>query len=288
VTLTRLAVWLRLAEEPNPLPLPKLADTIRQGDSLREETWRGLPEHVDIILGNPPFVAHLSGTEREMLAQRFPMAKGRSDLAYYFLELCCRKVGPDGLFGLVLPNRLFSSRDASDLRALVSRDYDLRVIVDFGSNEVFVGTTSYIALLTAQRKSRNNKSPIARYIRVRHLHDRFPAWVIEHAMYERGYYHDNFVTSYDVEQPSGPSRWLFLSPETKRLRMQLEQDSTPLGEVADLPQGIKTGANDVFVVALVEPRVGGKVKVQNGFGDVHWIETRYLQRVAFGSDNPAL
>jgi hypothetical protein len=284
VTLARLAVWLRLAEEPKPLPLPRLADNIRQGDSLRDETWKGLPAQVDLLLGNPPFVAHLPPADRDRLAARFPTARGRSDLAYYFLELSVHKLAPGGFFGLVFPNRLFSSRDASELRQFLTNECCLLSVVDFGSNEVFVGTTSYIALLHGAKRLEGDVAKPLRFIRVRHVPARFPAWIIESAERQRGYVSNDFVVSYDVGSPSGPARWLFLSPSEKQFRMQLEQESTLLGDIAELPQGIKTAANDVFVVALSSPPVGERVNVLNGFGDSAWIETRFLHKVVFGAD----
>jgi hypothetical protein len=58
LTLARLSLWLRLAEEPTPLPLPSLSGSIVCGDSLQESTWANLPDSFEIVLvsrvRNPP------------------------------------------------------------------------------------------------------------------------------------------------------------------------------------------------------------------------------------------
>ena len=115
VTLARLALWLRFAEEPNPLPLPRLEEVIIHGDSLREETWSQLPQTYDVILGNPPFIATGKIQSRTELQRRFQTAQGRFDYSYLFVELAITKLRPGGLLGLVVPNRLFINRDAGTM-----------------------------------------------------------------------------------------------------------------------------------------------------------------------------
>jgi len=94
------------------------------------------------------------------------------------------------------------------------------------------------------------------------------------------------VTTYMSAHPLGGEPWLLLSDAQKRRQAALKDDSIELSEIASVFQGIKTGANDIFVVKsdidIAETETVSKVV--NGFGDAALIETAALRRVVFGSD----
>jgi hypothetical protein len=109
VTLARLSVWLRLTEEPNALPLPKLTECIVEGDSLDEKVWANLPDSFDIILGNPPFLASGYLQKRESLAKRFETAEGRFDYAFLFYEQALKRLRNGGARTRTSPQLLTSA-----------------------------------------------------------------------------------------------------------------------------------------------------------------------------------
>ena len=152
VTMSRMNLWLRLTEEPDALPLPSFDDVVILGDSLSDEVWADLPEAYDIVVGNPPFVATSSIQSREELAKRFVTAKGRFDYSHLFIEQAINKLAPGGVLGMVVPNRLFRNRDAGTIRQLLTTQTDLLSIIDFGSNEVFTGASSYIGAIVAKKR----------------------------------------------------------------------------------------------------------------------------------------
>jgi type I restriction-modification system DNA methylase subunit len=284
VRLAQLSVWLRLAEEPEPLPLPSLTKAIRTGDSLVAHAWDDLPAEYDIALGNPPFIPSISIENRENIERTFSVAEGRFDLAYVFLELCDRKLKVGGVFGLVAPNRVFTSRDGAAVRSLLAHDFNLLTVVDFGSNQVFPGASSYVALLVAEKVASRSQSQLLRYMRVKSIPERFPEWMLESADASGHDFQNAHLDAFNCSQPPTDDRWFFISPSMRALRLKAEQDSVPLGEIAELPQGIKTGANDYFVVDIISPATGRICKVVNGLGDQHQIESACLRPVVFGSD----
>src|SRR5690606_30020168 len=87
VTMARLNLWTRFTQEPFPLPLPRLAEVVVQGDSLASDVWERLPQTYDIVLGNPPFLATGQAPNKAKLAERFETATGRFDYSYLFVEL---------------------------------------------------------------------------------------------------------------------------------------------------------------------------------------------------------
>src|SRR5262249_44704638 len=144
VTIARLALWLRLAQEPDALPLPDLDEIIVHGDSLIDATWSELPGagDYDIVIGNPPFIATGSVQNRKQLEERFHTARGRFDYSYLFVELGLEKLREGGLLGMVVPNRLYTNQDARSLREWITAGNDLITLIDFGSNKVFGETSS--------------------------------------------------------------------------------------------------------------------------------------------------
>lgn len=284
VTLARLSLWLRLAEEPDPLPLPSLNDVIVCGDSLREETWRELPGEYDAIVGNPPFLATGEVENRESLAQRFKVAQGRFDYSYLFVELAIGKLKPGGVLGLVVPNRLFKNRDAGALREMLTSECQLLSVADFTSTPVFARVGAYVGTLRA-RKLADNQSEIAplRYIKVTSLPSTFISAMLLNADRSGTQITQSQRLAFDVAQPSGRMPWLFFSPTARDAHLRLEDKAQRLSSLALVRQGIKTGANDIYLVRVIEGD-SSLSRIVNGFNEARLIETELLRPVVTGAN----
>jgi SAM-dependent methyltransferase len=283
VTLARLSLWLRFAEEPDPLPLPRLTEAIVHGDALATDTWSSLPMAYDVIVGNPPFLATGKIPTREALAARFQTARGRFDYSYLFLEMALTKLGDHGILGMVVPNRLFRNRDASTLRELVSLQTNILTVVDFGVTEVFEGATAYVGTITIE-KSASGDDERARIIRVFGLPPRFLSALLIKASEASSAVSSEYLEAYDTTIPRGIHPWMLLSPADRRTRFLLEEISVELSGVAGIYQGIRTGANDIFIVTLVSGGQGPLRQVSNSLGDVAFVEAGALRPVVFGAD----
>ncbi len=284
VTLARLSIWLRLAEEPSPLPLPDLDDVIVCGDALTEASWIGLPEVYHIVLGNPPYVAIKAVENRVELTERFATAQGRFDYSYLFVELALRRLEGGGLVGLVLPNRIFGNRDASILRNMICDRANLLTLVDFGITKVFPGTKSYVSLVVFKIREEAVPDTELRFVKVNELPTNLVGAML--ADFDSGTEEKSgrFMLAYSLRQPSGAKPWLLMSPASKMARIRLEGVSEPLSEFASISQGIKTGANDVFIVEIESPPVGSVWKVRNGLGESFAIESANLRPVIYGTE----
>lgn len=281
VLLAQLSVWLKLAEEPEPLPLPELKDFIRTGDSLEESLWKSVNKQFDVLVGNPPFVASEKIINRAKLAKHYVSAQGRFDLAYIFVERCLTQMNPKAVLSLVVPNRLFGNRDSGTIRKLIAETVSLNYVVNFGSLEVFSGISAYIGVFMASRPSGEQNQPV-RVIQVRDLPDRFQGAFLSLAASGESSQDAYGMKAFDSTQPTGEEPWNFMGREERKSRVRLEDASRPLAEVAQVRQGIKSGANDVFVVEI-ENTAKGIAVIRNGFGDVEEIETDLLKPVVFGS-----
>lgn len=286
VTLSRMNLWIRFTDEPDALPLPSIAEVVVVGDSLGEEVWDTLPKTYDVVVGNPPFIATGSIQSREELGRRFRTAQGRFDYSHLFVELAVHRLAPDGVLGLVVPNRLFRNRDAGAVRQLLATETDLIAIIDFGPNEVFERTSAYIGAVVARKRS-SPDSPRQVTVRVVLVSDvsdiRYLGGALAKAIMSNTEFPVPALSAFDIGHPSGGRAWVLLSPSARGARLRLEQDSVLLGEFAGIFQGIRTGANDIFIVRL-ESTDGSLATVTNGLGDPAILETALLHPAVFGSD----
>lgn len=281
VLLAKLSLWLRLAEEPHPLPLPALDDVIIQGDALQAETWNLLPESFSIVVGNPPFIPNSAIDSKANLEKLFVSARGRFDYAYLFLEMALKKLATGGKVAMVLPNRIFRARDAGAARNMVATTATLNVVTDFGSNEVFKGVNAYIGTLIATKGLQSSDETPVRFVRILEMAPRLMNLVLGAATKDE--IATEYVQSFDIQRPTSSDAWLFLSPASRSARLRLEDRSILLSEIAEVFQGIKVGANDLFIIQILSDPSAPIVQVRNGLGEVHTLESNLLHPVVFGS-----
>jgi type I restriction-modification system DNA methylase subunit len=286
VTMTRLHLWLRFAEEPNPLPLPSLQEIIIHEDSLSDEVWTKIPQEYDVILGNPPFLATGRTPSRDELARKFKTAQGRYDYSYLFVELALNHLTTNGTLGLVIPNRLFRNRDASTIREILTSETNLLLLVDFGSNEVFEKTSAYIGSIVAQKiiPDEQNFATLTRVINVDSITSDFLAALLINASIDANEIYTDEIKAFDVVHPRGTSPWLLVAPTVRRKRAFFEDRSEQITTIAGIYQGIRTGANDIFIVQAESGVEGVITKIVNGLGDYGFVESELLHPVVFGSD----
>lgn len=282
VTVARLNLWNRLAEEPNPLPLPKLSQAVVQGDGLDTKSWGALNQRYDVVLGNPPFLATARVNNRTELESRFRTAKGRYDFSYLFVEQAINVTAPSGRFGMVVPNRLFRNHNAGAIRSEITSAMDLLTIVDFGSNEVFQGASAYVGCIVARhRELLSPPASSVQVIDVKTLPDQFVAAFLVDA---ENLKEVDAIRVYTAQHPRGPGVWALLSSREKLSQVQFSDASVRLSEIAGIFQGIRTGANDIFILEAVADDEQFVAQISNGLGDSAILERGLLRPVVFGSD----
>lgn len=284
VVLARLSLWLRLAEEPKPLPLPALEDVIIFGDSLSRKQFKSIPKVFDVVMGNPPFIATGKIEKRHELAKKYKTAVGRFDYSSLFVELAISRLRGGGILTMVVPNRLFQNKSAKSVRKYIIENAELLTALDFGSNEVFSETSAYIGAIIARKVNTARKENQVKVINIKELAKRFMSLKMIEADLETEEYFDRYLEAFLIQHPTSSDAWLFVPPSIQRERIHLEEISEPLSGMAGIYQGIKTGANDIFIVRIVESSVRKLVKIQNGLGEEFILEEDLLEQVVFGAD----
>jgi type I restriction-modification system DNA methylase subunit len=211
----------------------------------------------DVIVGNPPYIRiqTLPKDDAAWYGDAYQAASGSYDIYVLFVERALQLLRPGGVMGFILPNKFFQASYGQRLRALLSEQKAVWQVVDFGDAQVFEDATTYTCLLFL-RKAHNlriqyysGESVVKSGEAV--LDDSLPGFVVQ----------SNRLS----EEP-----WTFQVEEQDRLHTRLVENGVRLGGlIARNAQGLRTGANDVFVVQR---------------GEVLGLETNILRPLLRGED----
>jgi type I restriction-modification system DNA methylase subunit len=123
VEIAQLNLLLKIAEKGQRLPL--LERNIRRGNSLindesivGNEAFKWEKEFGEIIanggfsviVGNPPYGAELSETERSFVSHKFKFASSNKNTALLFIEKSLGLINENGHFGMIVPKSLAFSQ----------------------------------------------------------------------------------------------------------------------------------------------------------------------------------
>jgi hypothetical protein len=204
----------------------------------------------DADIGNPPYI-RIQGFPREQveyLTGRFRSATGNCDLYVSFVERGYLLLRPQGILGLIVPNKFFRTDYGVGLRGLLADESAVREVVDFHAHQVFDATT-YTCLLFLT-KTRNKALQYAR------------ATACREAMADLA-----FSTLPSEQLSKDP--WLFADRSSVDLLAKLRGTAARLLDFpADMSRGSSTGCDDVFML-------------ERGTADV---EERILRRPVFATD----
>lgn len=276
--LAKLSLWMLFSQQEKPLPLPHLNNAIKVGDSLSDDMKQSLIGEVDIVVGNPPFLP-ATRLSAKTYSDKFFSARGRYDFSYLFVEQALNIIGDGGIIGFVTSNHILKNRDASALREFVDTNSDLYAIVDFRSIEVFTDASVYVSVFFSQK----SEIPKVKVLEVRDANTPYLSEVLSETLLSND--SNNFVTIFQAPQPKPGLPWIFLSDKERKEKIDLEENGYPLSDICQIRQGIKTGANDIFVLRDISfsPDTG-LISGINGFGDEVILESSLLKPVIYGGE----
>jgi len=247
--------------------LPSLADNIKCGNSLigpdyftgklipdLEELRRvnpfdwnaAFPEAMkaggfDCVIGNPPYIRiqtmkEWAPVEVEVYKEKFTSAsRGNYDIYVVFIEKGLSLLNKNGRLGFIQPHKFFNAQYGEPLRALITNGRHLAQIVHFGDQQVFSGATTYTCLLFLEKQGSNE----FQFIKV----DDLAAWRITGKALE------GFVAAKNI---SG-SEWDISVGKRAALYDRLNKFPVKMGNIVSrIAQGIRTSANEVYVLDLIK------------------------------------
>jgi len=195
----------------------------------------------DAVIGNPPYIRIQSlkewaSLEVEFYKERYSTAsQGNYDIYVVFVERGLQALNERGLLGFILPHKFFNAKYGQALRRLLAGGKYLSEIVHFGDQQVFSHATTYSCLLFLDKKGCDS----FRFVKVTNL----PAWR------EKKQQIGDTISAEKVTE----GEWHFVSGAEAKLFERLKGMPVKLGDVAArMAQGIRTSANEVYVLDLVE------------------------------------
>lgn len=187
-------------------------------------------EGLDIIIGNPPYVSASKITEesKQLLRKWSVASTGKTDLYLPFFQLAIEALKPGGTLGYITVNNFYRSLNGRAFRAYMSEHrYNLQM-VDFGSEQVFKGRSTYTCICLISKIEGNiayckknshelNSLSVGEFIRIDYGNlDDFAGWTL-----------CNTVTTNNIRK--------------------IEFIGTPLGKLFDIKNGFATLKNDIYL-----------------------------------------
>jgi hypothetical protein len=158
IELARLA--LTLADIPNPDGWD-----VRQDDMFMSDTLERLADKAMVLLANPPF-ENFRQTDRDHYARQGVIHTYLNKTAE-LLHRVLHRLHPGAVFGVVIPQGLLQSKNTSDLRALIAREFEIAEICLF-PDKIFMFSDMESAILLGRKLSQPGKVVgRVRYRRVR-------------------------------------------------------------------------------------------------------------------------
>jgi len=238
-------------------------------DSLPEQE-RGF----DAIIGNPPYIRIQNLKEYAPLEVEFYKARylsagrGNYDIYVVFVERGLSLLNPHGRLGYILPHKFMNSKYGEPLRAMLANACHVECIVHFGHQQVFSGASTYTCLLFLSRSPRNEVEVT--------LVDDLSEWRASGAG-RSGTMPATRLSSADWVLSTGPAG---------ELLARLQAWPTKLSDVTErIFQGLKTGADPVFIVDEIEREEDRVLVRSKATGRTHWLEAALLHPLVKGGDS---
>jgi type I restriction-modification system DNA methylase subunit len=227
----------------------------------------------DVVIGNPPYirVQTLKDTaprQAEYLKSHYVAAsKGNFDIYVVFVEQGLRLLQSHGDLAYILPHKFFNAQYGESLRDLIAKGQHLRHVVHFGDQQIFPGATNYVCLLFLAKGGTNE----CRWARPIDL----PLWLETFQASE---------TALPAERLNSPE-WNFPIGKSTGVFEKLQQMAIKLGDIAErISQGIRTSANDVYVLDLVSERGGLLTAYSRQLDDEVELERKAVSRFLQGKE----
>lgn len=205
-----------------------------------------LPSSFDFVVGNPPYVRQ-EMIPAVLLAEyrsRYATIYDRADLYVPFIERSLRLLSRAGALGFICADRWMKNRYGGPLRALIAKEFHLKVHVDMTDTPAFHSDVIAYPAITVITREKPGITRLAHRPRI-------DAPVLKHLARQ--------LTAAEGPQDSGEVRelrgvaigdnpWLLEAADQLSLVRRLEQDFPAIEETGcKIGIGVATGADQAFI-----------------------------------------
>ena len=220
---------------------------LRQGDFLLEP----FAQHFDFVVGNPPYVRqeHIPAPLLAAYKRHYATLYDRADLYIPFIERALTLLSQHGILGFICPDRWMKNRYGGPLRALVARDYHLRIHIDMVGTNAFLDEVSAYPAITVFERSQSgshSQSYLTRIVRKPKI-DRESLSTLVRNLRSKHVAKDSEVQETTI-QTNGMSPWILESSDRIALLRRIEREYPTLEEAGcKVGIGVATGADKAFI-----------------------------------------
>ena len=203
----------------------------------------------DFIVGNPPYV-RIQNLKKEnpayveFLNRFYESSHKNYDLAIPFIERGYSLLRENGELGFIVTKKWMKADYGEKLRGILAREKAVRLIIDFGDEQVFKGATTYTMILVL-RKAKNERLT---YAKVEELKENIEQL---RAVHEPDKWREERISVIEVPGDELSEKpWVFLSEREREIVKKIYEGSRRLEEVADIFVGVQTSADQVYILEL--------------------------------------
>jgi len=208
---------------------------------------------LDCIIGNPPYIRvqelkKWSPEECEFYKYRYKSAaKGSYDIYVTFIERSLELLAPNGLLGLICPHKFWQATYGIAVRKIIADGKYLSSVIDFTDQQVFRGSTTYTAIHIFSKSGTCNQFVFDRIYDLKDGESQCRALDSDQQI--------EGATKFYAEHPADCEQWFFNALEQSSFLKQLGECSVPLyPDIANIFQGIITGADDIFLSSTAQAK----------------------------------
>ena len=188
----------------------------------------------DVILANPPYVRaqKLEPGYRENLKRLYPTyQQGNADLSVAFLEQAISVLADDGIACFLVPNKILKSKYGEAICKKIATEARLIEVEDYGDLQIFPKHTTYTCAIFFAKKNKLKDFQLTRY----------PNRLDENSRLTEGATEIIPTSSLDLHP------WKFATGLTDQILTKVNLGLSFEKIFTGIYQGIRTGANDVFI-----------------------------------------
>ncbi|MEM0143931.1 MAG: N-6 DNA methylase, partial [Candidatus Parvarchaeum sp.] len=281
VEIAQLNLLLQISQRKQRLPI--LQNNIKIGNSLIDDPnvsdrafkWEEeFPEIMknggfNIVIGNPPYVRiqNLDKDEVKYFTNNYYSAEKNYDIYILFIERGFKSLKQSGTLGFILPNKFFKGENGKRIRNFLSSSKAVVKIIDFNSNQVFEGATTYTCLLFLGKKS-NEKFLYKEF----KLGENFR--VLQNLIFEEK----------DIELLNADP-WNFSTDQISKILTKMKSNGVSLKELTiKIFKGSSTGNDDVFLLTPIRTGETTSLVYSTFLKREVEIESKLLKPFVYGED----
>lgn len=205
-----------------------------------------LPAAFDVVIGNPPYVRQ-EMIPAVLLAEyrsRYATVFDRADLYIPFIERSLRLLGKGGALGFICADRWMKNRYGGPLRALVAKEFHLKIHVDMNETPAFHSEVIAYPAITIITRERPGLTRLAYRPEI----DRGVLSELAAGLLSARLPNGAGAVRELANVTAGSEPWILASSDQLALVRRLERDFPTLEEVGcKVGIGVATGADQAFI-----------------------------------------